>query len=97
MFQNQKRLIFKVWRKANGPSLQPNFDTDIVLGFAALDLTVLLSGLPNVQGWFNIVDFSSKCNGQIKVFPEIYFNKLVYNYHKKIIYLIVFCISYIFY
>lgn len=40
---------------------------DTVIGFATLDLTVLLSGLPNVQGWFNIIDFSGKCNGQINV------------------------------
>ncbi|KAF5284565.1 hypothetical protein FQR65_LT02391 [Abscondita terminalis] len=67
LVNNQKRLIFKVWRKNNMNSLQPNPDTDVILGFAALDLTVLLAGLPSVQGWFNIVDFSSKCNGQIKI------------------------------
>ncbi|KAK5643591.1 hypothetical protein RI129_007436 [Pyrocoelia pectoralis] len=64
---NQKRLIFKVWRKSNSNAPQPNLQTDVILGFAALDLTVLMAGLPSVQGWFNIVDFSSKCNGQIKI------------------------------
>lgn len=67
LINNQKRLIFKVWRKGNVNSSQPNIETDVILGFAALDLTVLLAGLPSVQGWFNIIDFSSKCNGQIKI------------------------------
>ncbi|KRT80322.1 C2 domain containing protein, partial [Oryctes borbonicus] len=65
---NQKRLIFKVWKKlVNAPPFEPNFDSDTILGFAALDLTVLLAGMPTVSGWFNIVDFSNKCNGQIKI------------------------------
>lgn len=84
LLNEQKRLIFKVWRKANGPSLKPNFLTDIVLGFAALDLTVLLSGLPTVQGWFNIVDFSSKCNGQIKIQVTPLENISKFLDHKKI-------------
>lgn len=40
---------------------------DIVLGFAAVDLTVLLFGMPWVSGWFNITDFAGQCSGQIKV------------------------------
>ncbi|CAH0561232.1 unnamed protein product [Brassicogethes aeneus] len=63
----QKRLIFKVWRKSTNTNSAPNMQSDLVLGFAALDLTVLLAGLPNVQGWFNIVDFTGKCNGQINI------------------------------
>lgn len=66
-FQGQKRLIFKVWKKCTNAVLQPNMQTDLVLGFAALDLSVLSVGMPNVQGWFNIIDFSGKCNGQINV------------------------------
>ncbi|CAG9767011.1 unnamed protein product [Ceutorhynchus assimilis] len=62
-----KRLIFKVWKKCTNAVLQPNMQTDLVLGFAALDLSVLAVGLPNVQGWFNIMDFSGKCNGQINI------------------------------
>ncbi|XP_050315160.1 C2 domain-containing protein 3-like [Anthonomus grandis grandis] len=63
----QKRLIFKVWKKSTNAVLQPNLQTDLVLGFAALDLSVLACGLPNIRGWFNIVDFSGKCNGQINI------------------------------
>lgn len=66
-FQDQKKLIFKVWRKSTNAVLQPNMQTDLVLGFAALDLSVLGLGFPSVQGWFNIIDFSGKCNGQINV------------------------------
>ncbi|CAH1960455.1 unnamed protein product [Acanthoscelides obtectus] len=63
----QKRLIFKVWRKSTNAVTSPNMQTDVVLGFAAVDLTVLLAGFPNIQGWFNIMDFSGKCNGQINI------------------------------
>ncbi|XP_066246951.1 uncharacterized protein [Euwallacea similis] len=64
----EKRLIFKVWQKCTNAVLQPNMQTDLVLGFAALDLSALTSvGLPNIQGWFNIIDFSGKCNGQINI------------------------------
>lgn len=45
----------------------PNIQEDTLIGFAALDLTVLNSGFSNIQGWFNIMDFSGKCNGQINV------------------------------
>lgn len=56
-----------MWRKSTNTNMVPNLQTDSIIGFAAVDLTVLLSGLPNIQGWFNIIDLSSKCNGQINV------------------------------
>ncbi|KAJ8937561.1 hypothetical protein NQ314_011796 [Rhamnusium bicolor] len=66
--QNVASTVKKfVWRKATNAVMSPNTQTDVVLGFAAVDLTVLLAGFPNVQGWFNIVDFSGKCNGQINI------------------------------
>lgn len=37
-----------------------------MIGFAALDLTVL-NNLSTIHAWFNISDFSSRCNGQIKI------------------------------
>nr|CAH7764653.1 unnamed protein product [Callosobruchus chinensis] len=63
----QKRLIFKVWRKSTNAVTCPNMQTDAVLGFAAVDLSVLLAGFPVIQGWFNIMDFCGKCNGQINI------------------------------
>lgn len=66
--QDQKRLIFKIWR-LNDPTTtaKADFDQDIVLGFSALDLSLLVAGFPIISGWFNIMDFAGQCNGQIKV------------------------------
>jgi C2 domain-containing protein 3 len=63
--QNYKRVIFKVWQSVNGSFKDPL--RDIILGFAAVDLTVLLFGMPWVSGWFNIMDFAGQCSGEIKV------------------------------
>ena len=41
--------------------------TDRVLGFVSVDLTPLASGLQQVCGWYNIMDFSGQIKGQIKV------------------------------
>ncbi|XP_075119108.1 C2 domain-containing protein 3 [Leptodactylus fuscus] len=54
----QQTLVFKVWHKA---------DVERVLGFAAVDLSPLLSGFQSVCGWYNIGDFTGQCQGQIKV------------------------------
>nr|CAI5865251.1 unnamed protein product [Callosobruchus analis] len=67
LWNGQKRLIFKVWRKSTNTVTCPNMQADLVLGFAAVDLSVLLAGFPAIQGWFNIMDFCGKCNGQINI------------------------------
>ncbi|NWH80771.1 C2CD3 protein, partial [Piaya cayana] len=54
----QQTLVFKVWHKA---------ETERVIGFASVDLSPLLSGFQLVCGWYNIMDFSGQCRGQIKV------------------------------
>ncbi|XP_074386293.1 C2 domain-containing protein 3 isoform X4 [Zonotrichia albicollis] len=54
----QQTLVFKVWHKA---------ESERVIGFAAVDLSPLLSGFQLVCGWYNITDFSGQCRGQIKV------------------------------
>ncbi|XP_053312118.1 C2 domain-containing protein 3 [Spea bombifrons] len=54
----QQTLVFKVWHKT---------DVERVLGFAAVDLSPLLSGFHSVCGWYNIGDFTGQCQGQIKV------------------------------
>ncbi|NXY46209.1 C2CD3 protein, partial [Ceuthmochares aereus] len=54
----QQMLVFKVWHKA---------ETERVIGFASVDLSPLLSGFQLVCGWYNIMDFSGQCRGQIKV------------------------------
>ncbi|CAL7937124.1 unnamed protein product [Xylocopa violacea] len=68
LLHNEKRLILKVWRILNAEvNMQINLEKDIVIGFSAIDLSVLLSGFPTVSGWFHIMDFTGKCNGQIKI------------------------------
>ncbi|XP_066224171.1 C2 domain-containing protein 3 isoform X1 [Saccopteryx leptura] len=54
----QQTLVFKVWHKG---------DEERVIGFASVDLSLLLSGFQFVCGWYNITDFSGECQGQVKV------------------------------
>ncbi|XP_029411745.1 C2 domain-containing protein 3 isoform X2 [Nannospalax galili] len=54
----QQTLVFKVWHKG---------DEERVIGFASVDLSPLLSGFQFICGWYNIMDFSGECQGQIKV------------------------------
>lgn len=64
----QKRFIIKVWRKIPQMSdMKPSPFEDAVIGFSAIDLSVLLTGLPVLSGYYNIMDFSSLCHGQIKI------------------------------
>ncbi|CAO1403724.1 unnamed protein product [Diamesa serratosioi] len=65
----QKRFVVKVWRKTAIERIEmtPKPLEDSVIGFAAIDLSVLLTGLPLLSGWYNIIDFSGRCNGQIKM------------------------------
>lgn len=69
--QDEKRFVLKVWRKASTDlpqaRLLPNPIEDSLIGFAAIDLSVLLLGMPTISGWYNIVDFSGRIHGQIKV------------------------------
>ncbi|XP_055536076.1 uncharacterized protein LOC129724860 [Wyeomyia smithii] len=73
MINDEKRFILKVWRKAANNSdlakcrLLPAPMEDAVIGFTAVDLSVFLNGMPCILGWYNIMDFSGRCNGQIKV------------------------------
>ncbi|XP_029032080.2 uncharacterized protein LOC114870947 isoform X1 [Osmia bicornis bicornis] len=68
LLHDEKRLILKIWRIFDPDiSMQINLENDIVIGFSAIDLSILLSGFPTVSGWFHIMDFTGKCNGQIKV------------------------------
>ena len=63
-FQN---LVFKVWHKTGLPSELPDKTADQVLGFVSVDLAPLVSGFHQVAGFYNIVDLSGQCQGQIKV------------------------------
>lgn len=67
----QKKFVVKVWRKAKFDQQQQHFlpkpFEDAVLGFSAIDLSALVTGIPILSGYYNIVDFSGKINGQIKL------------------------------
>lgn len=68
LLYDKKRLILKIWRILDTDiSMQINLENDVVLGFSAIDLSILKNGFPTVSGWFHIMDFTGKCNGQIKV------------------------------
>lgn len=41
--------------------------SDRVLGFVSVDISPLNSGLRQICGWYNIVDFNGQSRGQIKV------------------------------
>ena len=65
---SQKRFIVKVWRKVSQDSeMRPVPFEDAIVGFSAVDLSVLLTGLPILSGYYNIMDFSGRCHGQIKL------------------------------
>lgn len=64
----RKRFVVKVWRKvAQDSDMKAAPFEDAVVGFSAIDLSVLLTGLPVLSGYYNIMDFSGRCNGQIKL------------------------------
>jgi C2 domain-containing protein 3 len=64
-----KKFVVKVWRKASHEpaKMEPSPFEDCVVGFSAIDLSVLLTGLPILSGFYNIVDFSGRINGQLKI------------------------------
>lgn len=65
---SQKRFVVKVWRKISQESdMKPAPFEDAVIGFTAVDLSVLLTGLPVLSGYYSITDFSGRCHGQIKL------------------------------
>ncbi|XP_022100363.1 C2 domain-containing protein 3-like isoform X2 [Acanthaster planci] len=61
---DRQSFIFKVWHQT---SSEPDMNSDRMLGFASVDLAPLLAGFRSLNGWYNILDFSGHCQGQIKV------------------------------
>ncbi|CAB4035523.1 C2 domain-containing 3, partial [Paramuricea clavata] len=59
-------LTFNVWHNREESGKGGKSDEDLFLGVASVDLSPLASGLRQVMGWYNIVDFSARCQGQIK-------------------------------
>jgi hypothetical protein len=54
---------------------------DKALGFVSVDLMPLVKGFPHISGFYNIIDFSGLCQGQIKVRLNFYF--FIYYKHLK--------------
>lgn len=76
---SQKRFVVKIWRKCSQESeMKPAPFEDAVIGFTAVDLSVLLTGLPILSGYYSITDFSGRCNGQIKLTFKPSENLVVY-------------------
>ncbi|XP_078324570.1 C2 domain-containing protein 3-like isoform X2 [Crassostrea virginica] len=67
LYQETKNLVFKVWHKPSSCGKSPDKCSDRVLGFVSVDLTPLASGLQQMCGWYNIMDFNGLSQGQIKV------------------------------
>ena len=59
----QHQLVIRVWLASSDC---PDTVSDSMLGFAAVDLTPLLS-FPVLSGWYNIINWAGKCRGQLKV------------------------------
>lgn len=63
-----KRFVVKLWRKNLPDSdMKATPIQDVAVGFSAIDASVLLTGLPILSGYYNIMDFSGRCHGQIKL------------------------------
>ncbi|CAD6237281.1 GSCOCG00002230001-RA-CDS [Cotesia congregata] len=68
LIKEEKRLVMKVWRLlAPDVSMSINLEKDILVGISAIDLSVLTSGFPTISGWYHIMDFGGKSNGQLKI------------------------------
>lgn len=68
IFTDPKRFfIIKLWHHDSKTKSTPDFQHDHVLGFVAVDLSPLVSGFPQIKGWYNIMDFVGRCRGQMKV------------------------------
>ncbi len=67
----RRHFIIKLWHHHDNiedRSDQPDLDLDHVIGFAAVDLSPLKSGVfPMLSGWYNVMDFVGRCRGQIKI------------------------------
>ena len=59
----RRQLILKVWNCGGEDQDQ---ERDQILGFAAVDLSPLVS-MATLEGWYNLMDWLGKCRGQVYV------------------------------
>lgn len=60
-------LLFSISKGVTGISKADQAAKDLFVGAASVDLSPLASGLRQLVGWYNVVDLSGHCKGQIKV------------------------------
>lgn len=61
-------MILEIWRLYDPDKyVQVDHEKDIVIGVAAIDLSVFLVGFPVLCGWFNIISYTGEIIGQIRV------------------------------
>ena len=67
MLQDKRhQLIIKVWHHRQSQDVDQTYD--YVLGFAAIDVSLILhDSFTEVSGWYNLMDYMTRCRGQIKV------------------------------
>jgi hypothetical protein len=59
---NSKYFVLKVWHRESGPESQSK-----LLGCVSVDLTPLVYGLTQINGWYNINDSVGQAQGQLKL------------------------------
>ncbi|XP_063695908.1 uncharacterized protein LOC134827255 [Culicoides brevitarsis] len=69
LWNTEKNFILKIWRKSNPSDTNPLPTPlqDAVIGFTAVNLRPFISGVPDISSWYNVIDFSGRTNGQIRV------------------------------
>ncbi|CAI9744497.1 domain-containing 3-like [Octopus vulgaris] len=67
LYEENKNLVFKVWHKPENSSKDISKSCDQVIGYISVDLVPLVSGLHQLCGWYNIMDFGGQCRGQVKL------------------------------
>ncbi|XP_076344950.1 uncharacterized protein LOC143244343 isoform X3 [Tachypleus tridentatus] len=65
--QENKDLIFKVWHAVDSKRNSSDQFYDKVIGFVSVDLSPLTFGFQYISGWYNILNLTGQCCGQMKV------------------------------
>ena len=74
----QRAIVLQVWARHVEVSQSidfadlddaatPDSGADALVGSASVDITALFSGLDEIHGWYNVLDYNQRCCGQLKV------------------------------
>ncbi|QDZ20423.1 hypothetical protein A3770_04p29410 [Chloropicon primus] len=75
---SQQSFILQVWARHVKVSqsiefseldepVRPDPESDTLIGSAVVDVNALFSGLGEIHGWYNVLDYNQNCCGQLKV------------------------------